>query len=96
MPSTISKVNAPCMGNLPKERLYDNAKPLFSIGTDYFGPIKVKATKYPRKNSALIKQYGVIFVCLAMRALHLEVADNLTTKSFISALSRFVPRRGHV
>ena len=31
-----------------------------------------------------------------MRALHLEVADNLTMKSFILALSRFIARRGHV
>ena len=39
------KPNTPCMGNLPKERLYDNAKPFFSIGIEHFGPIKVKAIK---------------------------------------------------
>ena len=80
------KPNAPCIGNLPKERLYDNAKPFSSTGIDYFGPIKIKATRYPRKNPGLNKQYEVIFVCLTMRALHLEVADNLTTESFILAL----------
>ena len=31
-----------------------------------------------------------------MRALHLEGADNLTTESFILALSRYMARRGHV
>ena len=31
-----------------------------------------------------------------MRALHPEVADNLTTESFILALSRFFTRRGYV
>ena len=90
------KPNAPCMGNLPKERLYDNAKSFSSTSIDYFGAIKVKATKYTRKNSALNERYDVIFVCLTMRALHLEVADNLTTESFILALSRFIARRGHV
>ena len=77
------KPNAPCMGNLPKERLYDNAKnekPISSTDIGYFGQIKLKATKYTRKNPALDKQYCVIFVCLTMRAFHLEVADNLTTE----------------
>ena len=55
-----------------------------------------KATKHTRKNPTLNKRFGVIFVCLTMRALHLEVADNLTTESFILALSRFIARRGHV
>ena len=54
------KPNAPCMGNLPKERLYDNANPFSSTGIDYFGPITVKATNYTRKNPTLKKQYGVI------------------------------------
>ena len=31
-----------------------------------------------------------------MIALHLEVADNLTTGSFILALSQFIERIGHV
>ena len=43
------------MGNRPKERLYDSAKPFSSTGIDYFDPIKVKATKYTRKNAALSK-----------------------------------------
>ena len=84
------------MGNLTKERLYDNAKLFSSTGIDYFAPIKVKATKHTRKNHTLNKRYGVIFFCLTMRALHLEIADNLTTESFILALSRFIARRGHV
>ena len=47
------KPSAPCMGNLPKERLCDKGKPFFSTGIDYFDPIKVKATKYTRQNPAL-------------------------------------------
>ena len=87
------KPNIPCMGNLPKERLYDNAKSFSSTDIEYFGPIKVKATKYTRKNPTLNKRYGVIFAGLTMGALHLEVADNLTTESFILAFSQFITRR---
>ena len=54
------------MGNRPKERLYDSAKPFSSTWIDYFDPIKVKATKYTRKNAALSKRYGVIFVCVKL------------------------------
>ena len=43
------------MGNCPKERLHDNAKHFSSTGIYYFGPIKVKATKYTRKHPALGK-----------------------------------------
>ena len=80
----------------PTKRKTCNAKPFSSTGIDYFGPIKVKATKNTRKNPALNKRYRVIFVCLTMRALHLEVADNLTTESFILDPSRFIARRGHI
>ena len=76
------KTSAPCMGNLPKERLYNNAKLFSSTGIDYFGPIKVQATKHAKKNPALNKLYRVTFVCLTKRALHLEVADKLRTESF--------------
>jgi len=84
------------MGNLPAERLCNNEKPFSSTGIDYFGPIKVKASRQTRRNPALNKRYGVIFVCLTMRAIHIEVANDLSTDCFISALSRFLSRRGHV
>ena len=44
----------------------------------------------------MIKKYGVIFTCLAIRAVHLEVLSSLDTDSFIHALRRFVARRGQV
>ena len=59
-----------------------NAKPFSSTGIYYFGLIKVKAIKCTRKNPELNKRYGIIFVCLTMKALHLELADNLTTESY--------------
>lgn len=43
-----------------------------------------------------MKRYGVIFTCLAYRAVHLEVAATLDTDSLINALCRFIARRGQV
>ena len=77
------KPNAPLMGNIPKGRLFENFKPFTSTGIDYFRLIKVKATKHTRRNPSFNKRYRVIFVCLTMRAMHLELVDNLTTESFI-------------
>ena len=79
------KPYTPLMGNIPKERLFENCKPFRSTDIDYFGPIKVKATKHTRRNPSLNKRYGVIFVCHTMRAMHLELADNLTTELFTLA-----------
>ena len=36
----------------------------------------------------------VIFTCLTIRAVHIEVAHSLDTSSFINALRRFIARRG--
>jgi hypothetical protein len=44
----------------------------------------------------MIKRYGVVFTCLVIRAIHIEVAATLDTDSFINALRRFIARRGQV
>lgn len=43
-----------------------------------------------------MKRYGVIFTCMAVRAIHLEVVSSLDTDSLIGALRRFIARRGQV
>ncbi len=43
-----------------------------------------------------MKCYGVIFTCLASRAVHLELANSLDTDACINALRRFISRRGQV
>ncbi|XP_072382493.1 uncharacterized protein [Diabrotica undecimpunctata] len=42
------------------------------------------------------KAYLCLFVCCATKALHLELASDLTAKAFLAALQRFVARRGRV
>ena len=43
-----------------------------------------------------MKSYGVVFTCLASRAIHLEVSKTLETDSFINVLRCFLARRGPV
>lgn len=44
----------------------------------------------------MVKRYGVLFTCLAVKTVHIEVASSLDTNSFINALRSFTARRGQV
>lgn len=78
------------MADLPRSRVTPDEPPFTRTGVDYFGPFDVK------RGRATVKRYGVIFTCLTIRAIHLEVAASLDTDSFINALRRFISRRGQV
>ena len=78
------------MADLPVDRLTPDQPPFTSVGVDYFGPFQVK------RGRSLVKRYGVIFTCLAIRAVHIEVSHSLDTDSFLLALRRFIARRGQV
>ena len=77
------------MANLPKDRL-EPAPPFAFSAVDYFGPWSIKEGRRE------VKRYGVLFTCLASRAVHIEVASSLSTDSFLNAYRRFVGRRGPV
>lgn len=78
------------MADLPLSRVLPDEPPFTRTGVDYFGPFTVK------QGRTTAKRYGVIFTCLATRAIHIEVATSLDTDSFINALRRFIARRGQV
>lgn len=78
------------MADLPAGRLAAHEPPFSYVGVDYFGPIEVK------QGRSMVKRYGVVFTCLAIRAVHLEKADSLDTDSCINAIMRFISRRGPV
>ena len=78
------------MADLPADRVSPDAPPFSYVGVDYFGPFDIK------RGRSLVKRYGVIFTCLVIRAVHIEVASSLDTSSFINALRRFMARRGQV
>ena len=78
------------MADLPGSRVLAEKPPFTSAGVDYFGPFRVG------RGWSLVKRYGVIFTCLATRAVHLEIAHSLSTDSFLLALWRFIARRGQL
>lgn len=78
------------MADLSSDRLKSDEPPFTRRGMDYFGPFEVKRCR------RVLKRYGVIFTCLASRAVHIEKADSLDTDSYIDAIRRFIARRGNV
>ncbi|XP_067036324.1 uncharacterized protein [Acropora muricata] len=78
------------MADLPADRITPDKPPFTSVGVDCFGPLQV------RRGRSLVKRHGVIFTCMTIRAVHLEVAYSLDTDSFLMALQRFIARRGQV
>ena len=77
------------MANLPSDRL-EPAPPFTYCAVDLFGPWYIKEG---RKE---LKRYGVLFTCLACRAIHVETSNSLSTDSFINSLRRFIAIRGPV
>ncbi|GFV23770.1 integrase catalytic domain-containing protein [Trichonephila clavipes] len=79
------------MGSLPRERV-NPSFPFLHTGIDYCGPFFIRY-KHQRKGTYQ-KIYVAIFVCLASKAVHLEIVSDLTTDAFLATLKRFVARRG--
>ena len=90
-----AKPQQPIMSNLPNDRLSVGEKPFGKVGVDYFALV-VKLSKRTRSNQATAKRYGVLFTCLTNRAVHLEIAGDMSADSFSLALRRFVSRQGPI
>ncbi|XP_072939173.1 uncharacterized protein [Epargyreus clarus] len=61
-------------------------------GLDYAGPVLI--ADRGGRGCKLIKSYICVFVCLAVRAVHLELVSDLTKEAFLAAFNRFISRRG--
>ncbi|XP_055591303.1 uncharacterized protein LOC129743346 [Uranotaenia lowii] len=84
------KVHEQLMGDLPPERVVE--APVFQrVGVDYCGPFSIQ---YPQRKARPVKCFLAVFVCLVVKAVHLEIVGDLTSNAFIAALRRFVGRRG--
>ncbi|XP_053402806.1 uncharacterized protein LOC123550418 [Mercenaria mercenaria] len=82
------------MSNLPVDRV-QQAAPFTYVGVDVFGPWSL-VSRRTRGWQASSKRWAVLFTCLAIRAVHIEVIDEMSSSSFINALRRFVSLRGAV
>ena len=79
------------MGNLPPSGV-SFSRPFVNVGVDYCGPFFIKERRH--RNISKVKTYVSIFVCQATKAVHLELASDLTTGAFLACLKRFFARRG--
>ncbi|XP_037906171.1 uncharacterized protein LOC119648480 [Hermetia illucens] len=86
-----AKPSQQLMGILPQERVRPG-KPFARTGIDYAGPITIKWSN--GRGTKTTKAYIVVFVCLSTKAVHLELASDLTAKTRIVAIRRFIARRG--
>ncbi|XP_017492810.1 PREDICTED: uncharacterized protein LOC108380922, partial [Rhagoletis zephyria] len=79
------------MAALPRERVLV-APPFANSGLDYCGPFHIRIGG--KRSTATTKTYAAIFLCMASRAVHIELAEDLSARSFIDVYDRFVSRRG--
>lgn len=79
------------MSDLPQERS-KRASPFEYTTLDLFGPFEVKDSVKRRTSK---KVWGIVFCCMASRAVHADLTDDQSAESFLQAYSRFVALRGH-
>lgn len=80
------------MANLVEERVTP-IEPFTNISLDYCGPFEVK--RFSGRCRTLVKVWVSVFICMATRAIHLELAHDLTSGAFIDAFQRYAARRGY-
>ncbi|XP_055714777.1 uncharacterized protein LOC129808897 [Phlebotomus papatasi] len=83
------------MADLPPQRV-TFTRPFHSTGIDYAGPVvyRLDASRSARRRHVGVKKaYISVFVCLATKAVHLELVTKLSTEAFLAAYRRFAARR---
>ncbi|XP_053400439.1 uncharacterized protein LOC128545940 [Mercenaria mercenaria] len=78
------------MGPLPEFRLGKSMQAFSETAVDFAGPFLTKQGR----GKVRLKRYLCVFTCMACRAVHLEIAYNLDTDSFMNTFYRFISRRG--
>lgn len=84
-----AKPEPPEEGNLPPGRLAIGFRPFTHTGIDFFGPILVI------QGRSEVKRWAVLFTCLTIRAIHIEIAYKINTQSCITNIRNFTNIRGH-
>lgn len=79
----------PQMADLPESRVTPQP-PFTSCGVDCFGPFLVKERR------SEIKRYGLMVTCLASRAVHIELLDDLSSTAFINGIRNVIAIRGPI
>ena len=77
----------PPMALWPKSRVMKSS-PFSFVGLDYLGPLYIK------ESGKIQKTWVCLFTCLAVRAVHSELARNMSAEQFLLCLRKFIARRG--
>lgn len=87
-PKSTTQIMAP----LPAVRL-TQARPFLFSGMDYCGPFFIRPLN---GRGASVKMYVALFICLVVKAVHIEIVADLTAVSCVNAVKRIVGRRGRI
>ena len=68
----------------------EEVPPFKQVGLDCFGPFLVK------EGRRTTKKYGMLITCMASRAVHIEVPDDVSTDAFLSGIICVVAIRGPI
>ncbi|XP_063740377.1 uncharacterized protein LOC134864953 [Eleginops maclovinus] len=79
------------MSDLPPERTTP-AAPFQFTAVDLFGPYEVKDEV---KKRVRLKVWGIVFSCMASRAIHADIVSDMSAEGFMLAYQRFTSLRGH-
>lgn len=79
------------MGDLPVSRVTPS-RTFSRSGVDFAGPVYV--LNHRGRGAKTSKAYICIFICMAVKAIHLELVSDMTSNAFVAAFKRFVARRG--
>lgn len=76
------------MGQLPIDRLTPHVRAFTFTGLDYFGPINITVGRRTEK------RWVALFTCLTVRAVHVEIARDLSADQCILCIRNFINTRG--
>ncbi|XP_075164613.1 uncharacterized protein LOC142237137 [Haematobia irritans] len=82
-----AKPRQPQMAPLPIDRVTPYIRAFTHTGVDYFGPINVTIRRQREK------RWIALFTCLTIRAIHLEIAPDLSSDSCLLCIRNFINRR---
>ena len=83
------KLTGQVMGKLPEERLKP-APPWSSTSIDLFGPFNIRGEV---KKRTIGKAYGVLFNCLATRAVHVDLSPDYSAAKLPKAIRTCISER---
>ena len=89
------KTEGQIMGDLPLYRT--EMSPAFShVAMDLFGPWELKDDIIQRGPKRLRKIWGLVYMCMATRAVYIDVATDYSTNSILNTVRRLMALQGDI